>query len=405
MTMEFVLSSSDYNGMSAALYNAANPFGIPVAAGSINNQRVTFNVPAFNNFALRVADSNTVLRSGIQQLSIGSVDASGDFSVTYLVLRITDPADTVIPTGSLAASMSLPIVEGDLTISTMTLTTVGGNLRASGAATYRAGILGNIPVNYTYDFSLAPVTAPLSSRLLNVVTVSSTVTGAAAGLFGWLVNAIVNLLTFIFQGTIADRIESTVQARVDAQIAAQMSTSGAPATAQATLRSVTMSGGNVTIEPFVMLPLSAISCPAQLSRGSIALRDRGQVRKMHAMRERALKGTPQGEAYSMLLRQHAPELVQLLAADAKLLRQVDALIKRGLEDFDESAPEKGALSKESARAATELLRALAAQEHCSPALRAVIERTLPEVEQFVGRPVRAVLDENSAALRKLMRRG
>lgn len=405
MTMEFVLSSSDYDGMSAALYNAATPFGIPVAAGSINNQRVTFNVPAFNNFALRVADSNTVLRSGIQQLSIGSVDASGDFSVTYLVLRITDPADTVIPTGSLAASMSLPIVEGDLTITTMTLTTVGGNLRASGAATYRAGILGNIPVNYTYDFSLAPVTAPLSSRLLNVVTVSSTVTGAATGLFGWLVNAIVNLLTFIFQGTIADRIESTVQARVDAQIAAQMSTSGAPATAQATLRSVSMSGGNVTIEPFVMLPLSAIGCPAQLSSGSIALRDRGQVRKMHAMRERVLKGTPQGEAYIMLLRQHAPELVQLLAADAKLLRQVDALVKRGLEDFDESAPERGVLSKESARAAMELLRALAAQERCSPALRATVERTLPEIEQFVGRPVRTVLDENSAALRKLMRRG
>jgi hypothetical protein len=402
MTMEFVLSNSDYNGMSAALYNAANPFGIPVAAGSINNQRVTFNVPAFNNFALRVADSNTVLRSGIQQLSIGSVDASGDFSVTYLVLRPTSP---VISAASLAASMALPIVQGDLTVSTMALATVGGNLRASGTATYRAGILGNIPFNYTYDFSLAPVTAVLSSRLLNVVTINVSVTGAAGGLFGWLVNAIVNWLTIMFQGIIADRIESTVQARVDAEIDNEMSASGVPATAQATLRSVTMSGGNVTVEPFVMLPLSAIGCPAQLSSGSIALRDRGQVRKMHAMRERALKGTPQGEAYILLLRQHAPELVQLLATDAKLLRQVDALIKRGLEDFDELAPEKGVLSKESARAATELLRALAVQKRCSPALRAVIERTLPEIEQFVGRPVRAVLDENSAALRKLMPRG
>ncbi len=402
MTMEFVLSNSDYNGMSAALYNATTPFAIPVAVGSVNNQRVTFSVPAFNNFALRLADSNTVLRSGVQQLSIGSVDASGDFSVTYLVLR---PASPVISAASLAASMALPIVDGDLTLNTMALATVGGNLRASGTATYRAGLLGNIPFNFTYDFSLAPVTAVLSSRLLNVVTINVSITLAVGGLFGWLINAIISLLTAMFQGRIADRIEGTVQARVDAEINSQMSSSGVPATAQATLRSVTMSGGNVTVEPFVMLPLSAIGCPAQLSSGSIALRDRGQVRKMHAMRERALKGAPQGEAYIMLLRQHAPELVQLLAADPKLLSQVDALVKRGLEDFDESAPERGVLSKESARAATELLRSLMAQERCSPALRATIERTLPEIEQFVDRPVRVVLDENSAALRKQMRRG
>jgi hypothetical protein len=401
MTMEFILTSSAYDGMIVELHDALFPFPIPMGIGVISNGSITFNVNPFISFALRIQDGTTVLRSGVQPLTIGEVDASGDFSVTYLVMHITDPNDTVFSTGDLAAGMSLPIVESGLTVSTLNLATSGGNLVASGTGSYDAGILGNIPINYTYTFTMEPNITATSSRLLNVVTVSSSVTGAAGGLFGWLVNAIVGFLTIMFHGTIADRIESTVQAQVDDEIEAQMSASGAPSEAQATLQSVTISSGDVTVDPLVMIPLSAISCPFFLTSGSIRMRDRGQLRKLRAMRDNALKGMPQGDAYIAILQRHGPELVRLFSKNPELLKMADALIKRGLEDFQEDAPEKGVLSKESARAAQELFRTLAKQEGCSRELRATIERSLPEIEDFIDKPVSRVLKESSEGLRKL----
>ena len=403
MAMEFVFSSSDYDGMTAELYNATVvfPFPIPVAFATVSNGRVSFAVSAFNDFALRVQDGTTFLRSGVQELSLGEVDSNGDFSITYLVMRLTDPADTVISTATLAGGISLPISQDGLTVSTMTLSTVGGNMRATGSASYSAGILGTIPVNYTYDFSLEPVTSALSSRLINVETVNTSVTGAVGGLLGWIVNIIVSIIALIFKGRIADSSEDEVQNQVDEAVENQFASSGAPDGTMATLRSVSVSGGNITIEPFVLVPLAALGCPFMISSGSIKVRDRRQLRKLRAMRDRALSRSPQGEAYIALLRQHAPELVRLLAANPRLLKQADALIRRGLEEFDEEAPEKGVLSKESATAAKELMKALASDKNASRDLRQTIERTLPDVDEFTGRPVREVLESSNEKLRKL----
>jgi hypothetical protein len=345
-----------------------------------------------------VDGNRTFLRTGFQAHDIGEISGS-DFSASILVMHITDANDTTIMIADLEDSIALPISEEELTVNTLNLSSAGGNLQANGSGTYDAGIAGNIAVNYTYDFSLDPVTSALSSRVVDVETVSTSVTGAQGGLLGWLINGIVNLITLLFKGTIAARIEDSVQAQVDAAVAAAFAAAGAPDEAMATVRSVTINTDSVVIDPWVSIPLAAIDCGALLSSGSIKIRDRKQLRKMRRMRDRVLRYTPQGHVYIKLLKRHSPELVRILARRPRLLKQVDRLVKQGLAEFSEERPEDGVLTAETAKMGKELMQQLA--KEASPNLRRTIEMTLPDVDQFVNTPVRKVLDRNTEALRKL----
>lgn len=407
MSTEIVFSTRDFDGLTAELYDTSfSPFLFaPDATDTISNGRATFNISPPNPFAVRVANGGAFLRTGFLPLDVGEVDSNGDFSASFLVMRITDPADTTLTLATLGAGISLPISEGAMTVTSLALATAVTNgtrhLRATGAGTYAAGFLGNIPFTYTYDFSLSPVSNALSSRVIDVDTVATTVTGSSGGLLGWLVNAIVNLIGVLFNGKISDQIEESVQEQVNTAVDNAFASAGAPDEAFATVRSVTVNPANVVIDPWVSIPMSALDCASLISSGSVKVRDAAELRKLRLMRDKALRGTPQGEAYIALLQQHSAELLRLLAARPRLLKEVDALVKEGLADFDDEAPGKGRMSKGTAKRATAVLQVIA--ESGSPALRRTAELALQDMEQFVGRPVGEVLEENTAMARKLMR--
>jgi hypothetical protein len=403
MSVTISFSTDLFDGLTAELYDTAfSPFSFaPDATDTVNNGRATFNLTPPNPFALRIADSGTgVARSGFLTLDAGEVDAAGDFNITFLVMRITDPADTTINPTTLTAGIT-PLTEGALTVTTLVVAPAPPNLRATGTGTYNAGILGNIPITFTYDFSLSPVGHALSSRVIDVDTVSTTVTGTSGGLLGFLVNAIVNLIGVLFNGTIADQIEDAVQEEVDQAVADAFAAANAPPEAFATLRSVVVNATSVVIDPFVLIPLSALDCGALVSSGSVQIRDAGQLRKLRMMRDTVLRGTPQGEAYIALFRQHSPEVIRILAMNPRLLKQVDLLVEQGLTEYSEEAPGKGHLSPGTAKLGKEVLQKIA--EAGSLQLRRTIEMALEDVDQFVERPVSDVLEENTAAVRKLVR--
>lgn len=400
MAMEIRFLTTEFDGATAELHTPAIPWG-PVEVDVISGGVATFSTD-LNPFAVRINDGgDIVLRTGVQPHTIGDVEPNGDFSASFITMRITDPADTVIPLSTLEAEISVPIVEGAMTVSSLSLATVGGNVRATGSGTYSAGFLGNIPFSYTYDFDLDPVTGALSSGIVDVDTISTSIVGTAGGLLGWITNAIVGLITALFNGRISDQIEETVQDQVDAAVEQAFSDAGAPDGSMATLWSVSESGNDVTIDPMVCVPLSAIDCASLLTGGSVKVRSPKQLRKLRRMRDKVLRNQPQGEAYIALFQRHSPELVRLLARNPRLLKLADALVKRGLAEYDEEKPEAGVLSAETAQMAQRLMQRVA--RDASPQLRRSIERTLPEVKQFVGKPVSRVLDENAEEMRKRLK--
>ena len=408
MSTNITFTTSDFDGLTAEIYDASfSPFMMgPDATTTINNGRASFNINPPNPFAVRVTDGRAFLRTGFLTQAVGDVDANGDFGASFLVMHLTDPADTTITLATLAAGISVPITEGALTVTSLALATAvsGGvrNLRATGAGTYAAGFLGNIPVAYTYNFRLSPIGSALSSRVIDVDTVSTTVTGASGGLLGWIVNAIVSLIGILFNGTISDQIEASVQAQVNTAVDNAFASAGAPSEAFATVRTVTVNPANVVIDPWVSIPLSALDCASLISSGSVKVRDPKQVRKLRAMRDKALRGTPQGEVYVDLLRQHSPELLRILAANPRLLKGVDEVVKRGLAEYDEEAPGKGQLTGETAKMGLALMGDVA--ELSSPELRQTLEMAMKDVDQFVKQPVSKVLDDNTEAARKLARK-
>ena len=407
MSTNITFTTSDFDGLTAEMYDASfSPFLMgPDATATISNGRASFNINPPNPFAVRVTDGRAFLRTGFLTQAVGEIDANGDFGASFLAMHLTDPADTTITLATLAAGISVPITEGALTVTSLALATAvrSGvrNLRATGAGTYAAGFLGNIPIAYTYDFKLSPIGSALSSRVIDVDTVSTTVTGTSGGLLGWIVNAVVSLIGILFNGTISDQIEASVQEQVNTAVDDSFASAGAPPEAFATVRSVTVNPANVVIDPWVSIPLSALDCASLISSGSVRVRDPQQLRKLRAMRDNALRGAPQGEVYIELLRQHSPELLRILAANPRLLKRVDELVKRGLSEYDESAPGKGQLSGETAKMGLALMGDVA--ELSSPELRRTLELAQEDVQQFVGRPVSAVLEENTAVAGKLAR--
>lgn len=398
MSMEFNFLTSEFDGDTAELHSPVLPFSL-VAVDTISGGIASFgaNLP---DFAVRiVSGGSTVLRTGVLDTSIGDVDTSGDFSASFLTMRLTDPDDTVLAVSDLEASITLPIIEGDMTITAMNLATVGGDIRATGSGSYAAGFLGDVPFDFTYDFDLDPVGSALSTRVIEVETMSTSVVGTAGGLLGWILNMLVGLIAFVFKGTIEDEIEDAVQERVDAAVDDAFTAAGAPAGAMATLLSVSESSGDVTIDPMVCIPLSQIDCASLISSGSVRVRSRAELRKLRLMRDRVLLDQPQGKAYVILLRRHSREIIRLLVDDPKLLRRVDELVARGLDEFDSKDPAAGVMSARTADAARSIMKRLAAKG--SRELRAVIEQTLPEVDGFVGRPVEDAFRQSGDLVRKI----
>jgi hypothetical protein len=400
--MEIRFLSTEFDGAVAELYGLSLPWA-PMEVEIVSGGIATFSTDV-NPFAIRIRDGgDTLLRTGLQDYSIGTVEPNGDFSVHFITMRITDPADTVIPLSTLEAEISLPITDGGMTVSSLNLATVGGNVRATGSGSYSAGILGRIPFDYTYDFDLDPVTGALSNRIIDVDSISTSIVGTAGGLLGWITNAIIGLISALFNGRISDQIEETVQSQVDSAVEQAFFDAGAPDSSMATLLNVTESGNSVTIDPLVCVPLSAIDCASLLTGGSVKIRSPKQLRKLRLMRDKVLRNHPQGDAYIELFKRHSPELIRLLARNPRLLKIADELVKRGLNEFDEDNPGKGMLSAETAQLAERMMQRVARE--ASPQLRRSIERTLPEVKQFVGKPVSRVLDDNVAEMKKRLKAG
>jgi hypothetical protein len=397
------LNSNDYDGATAELYDASAPpmpflpVAIPIAAVKVANAQMTFPVAAPAAWAIRVRDGDTLLRSGVRGQSVGQLDGS-DFTANFLALRITDQDQTTLSFADLQDEIELPIVEDELTITSLSLSATGGHVRATGAGTYQAAIVGAVPIAYTYDFALNPVTAPLSTRLMDVTTEDVSVVGTAGGISGWMLNLVVGLVTFLFQGRIADELRSAVQARVDEAVGAQLSGSQVPAGTSAHLRTISVSSSGVKVDPHVLVPMSTFTCPIAFVAGPTAVGATGQLPALRAMRDQVLARHVRGQAYVALLERHGPELVRLLADDAELRRAADQVIAAGLRDFDPRAPARGTLRPETADAATRLMEAAA--RRASPTLRTVLRSTIGEVREFVGRPVESVLADSTRQLER-----
>ena len=393
MTTTINFFSSEFDGMTAELHSPTMPL-LPIAVTTISGGAATFN-NVLPLFAVRIRDGgDTVLRTGVQTQAVGETDNNGNFSASFLVMRITDTDDTNIPLSDLESNISLPMVEDEVSVNTLTLATVGSDVRASGSGSYDAGIFGDIPFTYTYDFDLDPVTSALSSRVISVESMNTSVTGSQGGLLGWLVNLLVNFMTWVFSAKIEEQIETIVQDRVDQAVADAFQ--DAPDGSMATLLSVNETGGQVVIEPVVSIPLANLDCVSLITNGSVKVRPLAQLRRLRLMRDKVLRNSPQGRAYIELFKRHSPELIHLLTRRPKLLKRVDRLIERGLKEFSDENPQEGKLSAETAQLAIRVMQALAREG--SPQLRRTLELAIPDVKTFVGRPVRVVLEENQKQL-------
>lgn len=406
MTMTFHLLSTDFDGLTLELWHDPPsvpnlPFGINVfqiGSAPIVSGDADVNVTPVNDFAVRVRDTNgtTLLRSGLRDLSVGTIDSNGDFSTIALPIATTQ---VLTPAEVAAIAPATPLTEDDLTVTAISLGIVGDLLRAAGSANYDTNsFLGSVPVTFTYDFRLRPFTSLTNTdRLLDVETVSTVVRGAQGGLFGWLVNIIVLVVQAIMKDTIVAQIESTVQQQLDDSIADQLASQGVTDDVTVTVRSVGINGTTgITIEAFALVMTNNL-CPGTISSGSVRRRSADQVRRMRLMRDRTLQKHVQGRAYVHAFETHQRELLQILLKHRDILRDVDALVARGMQEINGRTPGKSVLSAETAEQATALLQKVA--KVASPELRVVINGVLPDVKSFTGRSVDEVFADTDKRLR------
>lgn len=372
--------------------------GIPMVADSdtVTGGLATFAPPPVSPFAFRVVDGDTLLmRSGPLDLTAGTVDEeTGDFSIAYFIIQPTQPT-VIAPTALAGLLPAVPMTTNDdngdpeFTMNSIGLSITGNTLTATGTGVYLQTAIGG-PVAFTYEFRLKPVRSPFGTdRLLKVETVRSTVVSTSGGWLGFLVDTITNIVLWIMEEDIARRIEKTVQTAIDAAIADSLASAGAGEGVTVSVMSVAMdSVTGITIDALAALNTQGL-CPTEVSAGSVRLRPAAQVRALAAMRDRVLRGTPQGEGYLALFRKYRKELLWLLLRNPELLKQADAVVATGLKDFAADDPGNGVMSKATADAAARLLEMVG--KLGSPELAALSRGLVADVRRFVGRPVAQVL--------------
>jgi hypothetical protein len=352
-------SSSQANGLTASAFARSSAgvglffnFRESATVSGDTAQFASISAPGEYAFLLAGPSGGPRFRSGPQSTGKAATD-------TFMIV---DAGTSVFSPAALSSMLPTPpVVSGSLTVTSISLAVGSGSMTASGTASH-ATPFGPIPVTYTYVFTIDPVGDAANYNFpggippsVDVRTITLNVVGTAGGPLGWLVNALAGAFASLFHGSIVRTLESTIQARINAAVAAALASSSAPAGTVATVESV-------SIAPTVGLTLRAWAgfsleraCAMTPSGGSINVRSSEQLTHLRIIRDRVLRGSPQGIFYIELYEHFSSELVRILLEDEDLLRRVDAIVARVLEHFSRERPGEGRLSAE---AAEEVRRAM-----------------------------------------------
>jgi hypothetical protein len=196
----------------------------------------------------------------------------------------------------------------------------------------------------------------------------------------------------LLQDSIRSNIEGTVQGAVENAVANALAAKSAPDGTVASVETLGISPTTgLTLHPWASFSLEK-ACGLTPSGGCTSLRSAEQLTHLRAIRDRLLRCSPQGVAYIELFELFSPELVRTLLADENLLRSVDRIVSRVLEEFPYDRPGEGRLYPEVAK---DVMRAMdRVRENASAELSLTLAAPREDVPRFVGRPAAEVLTES-----------
>lgn len=391
MKVRIIGDEDNFEGLTAQLFSISQTGPLPltplVAAAIFEDGEVVFDVTPFDLFAVRIKDEKrTYMRSGVCTLEMGHVDEDGTFTIGFVVQRVEQIS---LGTNLNEFTPDVPFTQQDLTVTSVGLSIVGSQIHSTGTGRYDAGFYGIHDIVFDYDFELEPRQSPFDMSAVKVKTLNTAVTGANNGFFGWLANLVVMIVASFNNGEIGKQARRAIQNEIDAAVDNTFNEMGATEGATASVQRCRINPAGITIDAWGAIPATQISCPSFLTSGSVLVRPLKQLRKMRAMRDKALRGTQRGEAYIQTIKSMSPEMVRLLILSPSLLKQADKLIRSGLADFDEADPAKGVMSKETAKNAMKFLDQLGRK--ASPVLRTIASNIQNDIDDFVGKPVGEVL--------------
>ena len=309
----------------------------------IENNQCSFNAQLLDVIRLSVMSGNGMVfrSSNIRNI----IDPNADNG--FVIFRANP---VVFTAAQLAASLPvLPIVKGDITISTIGLALRRGFIRATGTGS-QAALFGPINFAFTYDFNLIPVTNVARLDLLvDVKSVAVNITGTNRGLLGAIANLLVSAVTAIFNGTVANMFRTTVQSAVDAAVNAQINPESEHDGTTVTVETVSITSAAMTIQAYGGISLNEL-CATNITSGSIKLRPLEQVQHLRKIRNELLNKNAYGKIYTDLFYKHNRELMRLLINSPALLKQADKAVAGALKDFGEKSINQGVLSKSTADA-------------------------------------------------------
>lgn len=374
------------------------PFRLRLGNVQVSSGAASFpsGVDYQRGLAFLLRDGRDIIgRSGLLGPEALVADETGEISLSYFLKEMDEPT-VISPERLEGLRPQLPMVLSDdggediFRMDELDIEVVEDFISASGKGEYLKS--GASDLEFTYEFRLLPNWGLLTvDRILEVETVSSKVKSVRRG-FGRATNFIINLILWILRNRLSEHFREAVQEMIDEEVEEQLAREMADleegVDLTVTVRHVTINEDQgIVVWPVGLVNLASI-CPSNLSFKA-KRRPSSQTRTLKAMRDRGLRGSPLGERYLGLFERHRVELTRLFMTSPELLEQFDSALERGLKDFSPKAPEKGVMSRETAREATRLLNMVS--EAGSSDLRAVARDLVKEVEGLVGVPIERAL--------------
>lgn len=408
MTMKLWFYGLNLNGTTAELFRVEPDSNGDLAAQLLERAPVTEGAVAFTptapppSFAIRIGDPTvTFARTGGRGPESGFIEAgTGEWRSAYWAVE-ADPSPVVTQDyinshpPEFPQTFPLPENRGSVRIENMLVGVEDIRIVATGDANYLGPLRRAVPLpfRYRYEFRLAPNNDPLHVEwLLNVETIHVELQGPNVPVLHEVVSFILGIIVAFFRDEITSGIQNQVEGEVREMVAAQLSADSNLQDVIVTIEGITLSAAEGIVlraagtlnanKTCASVPTSGAARPLPIPPRP---RPRAQMNKLRLMRDAVLKGTPRGDGYLRLLKKHNAELVQLLLMHPDLLRQADKVIRLGLKDYDLNAPERGVLSPATAQEGVALLEMV--QKAGSKKLAAAIRPLIPEVRDYVGRPV------------------
>lgn len=407
MTMMFNTLIDDFDGFLLELFQTnvgLNP--LPswdlVETQTLNNGAASFDrdIHTMETFAVRVLDKarSPYLRSGNRDQSSGIIDAeSGDFGALLSVHR---GALIAITPDEVKEMISRPPIlvrnpsDGSLR---MLITSLELAIKDDLLLLDGTGVVFELPIggaiHFVHEFRLKPETSPVNTdRILRTETVSTIVRSASGGILGFLTNFITQIIINNVLSDFVAAFERAIQTVMDVAASDQAAAQDIPQGMTISAHSITIAEGEgIRIWPLGLVMTGDI-CASSLTSGSVKSRPAQQVDQLRALRDKALRGTIQGEAYIEAFYANNPELVTILLKHPDILKQVDRVLSHWLKGFNSKAPGKMRMSPEVAKHWVTLLKMV--ENAASPKLATVVHNVIAEVETFIGRPISEVLAES-----------